>query len=57
MFNLGNIIKSTISLCTTIGALLFSSMIFADLAATIEQETAAVSDQVIAWRRDIHQHP
>jgi amidohydrolase len=29
----------------------------ADLAARIEQQARAVEDQVIAWRRDIHEHP
>lgn len=27
------------------------------LEAEVRERTAAINDQLIAWRRDIHQHP
>jgi amidohydrolase len=40
------------------GLALFSSTAFAELTdAQLEQQATAVASRVVAWRRDLHQHP
>jgi amidohydrolase len=44
-------------LLTAATLLTFGAWCHADLDADINERAAAVTDQVIAWRRDIHEHP
>ncbi len=49
--------KSVLTICGAMGAALFGAGAQADLDQDIDAGAAAVEENVIAWRRDIHENP